>query len=88
MMLQVPTQLEVLGREVVGDLLAGELHHHTGEGGLHLVAVDGHLVARDEDGERIAPVVGVVALADLQRVVHQVVLQQRHTQLANISCQR
>jgi len=65
---------EVGRREVLLDLFVAEFHAHGREAGSDVVSVLGNSLARDENREQISTVIWSVDLANLHRVVHQVVL--------------
>jgi len=64
------------------DLVVAELQVDGAEVGLDIVAVLGHLLAFDEDGEGVTAVVGLVHLAHLHGVVYEVVLDDEGPQFA------
>ena len=76
------TELKVVRSEVLLELVVGRLHINSRIGRLDVVSVLGHLLATDENGKRVAAIVRLVHLSHLERVVHQVVLNNEGSRLA------
>ena len=69
------TNHKVFGREVLLDLIVGQLHDDSWESGGDIVAILGHSVSANEDREWVTAVIGLMTFSDLQGVIYQVVLK-------------